>query len=103
MIETELEKVRFRLLKERSGPKVQAWELLDPIGEVFAWAEIFPAEAEWWVRLYDQAAMLSEAHLLQVIKRLLVWEISCPADTVQVELKRNGARHTLVRVGAEYI
>lgn len=81
----------------------QHWDLKDPTGWVFGRAEIFEGEEQWGVRLHDRAPQLAEDELLRMLARLLVWHAKCRTDTVDVVLGRNHARHTLVRVGGDYV
>ncbi|MEM9194541.1 MAG: hypothetical protein AAGF12_35515 [Myxococcota bacterium] len=102
----ELEQVKFRQLRSPEGtpPRYQLWEMLAPDGTgPFARVEIFPGEAYWGIHLHDQAPALDASDLLRLTARLLVWEVSCPAETVQVLTSRSREPQTLVRVGADYV
>lgn len=81
----------------------ELWEFVAHGGEVFAWAEVFPAADQWGVRLQDRAPDVLDGDLLKLVGKLLIWDIGCPADTVDVVLGRTHDHHTLVRVGGEYV
>lgn len=82
---------------------VQRWEFLAPEGHVFAQAEVFEGEDQWGVRLADTAPAISDSDLLRLVARMLVWDIGCKADTVDVVLGRTHEHHALVRVGGDYV
>ncbi len=95
----ELARVTFRQV---AGPR-ETWEMLAPDGNPFASAEIFRGEEQWGVRLQDRAPGLSEAELMRLVARLLVWSVGCKAETIDVVLGRNHEHQTLVRVGGDYV
>lgn len=95
------ERVRFRRKPDRGN--VQVWDLLLPNGQVFGQAEVFPGDVQWGVRIQDSAPWIPDSDLLRLTARLLVWDVGCPADTVDVVLGRTHDHHTLVRVGGDYV
>ena len=102
----DLERVDFTRVEapRGAGPGVQVWDLVAPDGSgVFARAEVFPGEEQWGVRLQDRAPALSDADLVKLVARLLVWHVGCDSDTVDVVLGRTHDHHTLVKVGADYV
>jgi hypothetical protein len=102
----ELEQVAFRQVAPPRGalPGTQLWELIAPDGTgVFAWAEVYPGEVQWGVRLQDRAPALEDDDLLRLVAKLLIWHVHCRADTVDVVLGRTHAHHPLVRVGGAYM
>lgn len=117
MSDAELERVTFRRVAPPAGPapqvhgaqggqgaqEVQVWDMVGPEGTVFARAEVFPGQEQWGVRLQDRAPALEDADLVRLVARLLVWEVRCPADTVDLVLGRTHEHHTLVKVGADYV
>lgn len=103
----ELEQVTFRK-SQATGPgaggsRGQMWELVAVGGGVFAWAEVFPGSDQWGVRVQDRAPGVSDADLVKLVGKMLLWEVGCPADTVDIVLGRTHEHHTLVRVGGEYV
>lgn len=106
MSAAELEKVTFRRLvppPPGTAANVQVWDMIAPDGAVFARAEVFPGQDQWGVRIQDRAPALEDADLVRLAARLLVWEVGCPADTVDVVLGRTHEHHALVKVGADYV
>jgi hypothetical protein len=100
---TDLERVTFRRVAER-GEGARFWDFVAPDGAtVFARAEVFPGTVQWGVRLQDRAPALEDRDLLRLVARLLVWEIACPAETVEVVLGRTHDRHALVKVAGDYV
>ena len=99
---SEIDCVDFRRVAATPAG-VTVWDVVAPDGSVFARAEVFPGETQWGVRLRDHAPALEDADLLRLVSRLLVWHVSCPADTVDVVLGRTHVHHTLVKVGADYV
>lgn len=79
------------------------WDLVDEAGVAFARAEVFEGKEQWGVRVQDRAPNLADGDLLRLVGHLLVWHVSCPADTVDVVLGRTHDHHPLVRVGGEYV
>jgi hypothetical protein len=83
---------------------VQLWDFVAPTGDwVFARAEVFPGPTQWGVRVQDRAPKLSDSDLVHCVRRLLVWHVQCPADTVELVLGRSHDRIALVRVGGDYV
>lgn len=103
--ESDLQRVTFRRQPPPQGarPDMQLWQMIGLDGTVFAHAEVYPAETQWGVRVHDTAPALEDADLLELVGRLLIWEVGCKADTVDVVLGRTHAHHALVRVGGEYV
>ncbi len=105
----ELEQVTFRRVAlpthARGAPRSpqQLWDMVAPQGHVFARAEIYEGENQWGVRLFDKAPDVTIEELMDLVGKLLVWEIGCRADTVEVVLGRNNERRPLVLVGGEYV
>ena len=102
----EVDQVRFmRMDQGRPVPRgpSQVWDMVTPEGRAFARAEVFEGPNQWGVRLFDQAAELEDTDLVDLCKRLLVWEAGCRTDTVEVVLVRNAQRHMLVKVGGDYV
>jgi len=101
----ELDQATFRRVEgvQLTQGASQLWDMIAPAGHVFARAEIFEGESQWGVRLQDKAPDLRDEELLKLVSRMLVWEVGCRADTVEVVLSRNHERHMLVRVGADYV
>jgi hypothetical protein len=89
--------VKFRKVGERF------WDFLAEDGAAFARAEVFPGTDQWGVRVQDRAPDLEERDLLLLVGRLLVWEVGCTADTVEVVLGRTHERQVLVKVQGEYV
>lgn len=89
--------VKFRKVGERF------WDFVAEDGTPFARAEVFPGQEQWGVRVQDAAPQLEERDLVQLVGRLMVWEVGCTADTVEVVLSRTHDRHVLVRVSGEYV
>jgi hypothetical protein len=79
------------------------WDVSAPGRGVFARAEIFAGQEQWGVRIQDRAPELDVRDLLRVVARLLVWHVSCSAETVDVVLGRTHDHHTLVRVQGDYV
>jgi hypothetical protein len=106
-VRTDLDQVVFRRVEPvpAGAPAgVQVWDLVAPDGSgVFARAEVFPGQTQWGVRLGDRAPALTDEDLVKLVARLLVWEVGCRADTVDIVLSRTHEHHTLVRVGADYV
>ena len=103
--ESELPQVRFVTTPADAGPSEAGsrYDMVAPDGNVFARAELFPGDQQWGVRLADRAPELEPAALLRLIARLLVWEVGCCADTVDVVLSRTHDYYSLVRVGGDYV
>jgi hypothetical protein len=102
----ELEQVTFRRVPSRpnTAPGLELWEMVTPDGSfAFAQAEVYPAEMQWGVRIRDRAPDIEDLDLVKLTAKLLVWHVSCKADTVEVWLARNNTRHHLVRVGGDYV
>ena len=79
------------------------WDFVSEDGTVFARAELFPGKDQWGVRLLDRAPDLDDRELTKLVGKLLVWEVGCTADTVEVVLGRSHDRVTMVRVQGEYV
>jgi hypothetical protein len=100
---TDLDRVTFRRVWAQ-GEETRFWDFVAPDGAtVFARAEVFPGTIQWGVRLQDRAPALDDGDLLRLVARLLVWEIACPAETIEVVLGRTHDRHVLVKVGGDYV
>jgi len=81
----------------------QHWDFKAENGFVFMRAEIYEGQEQWGVRVQDRAPALEDSDLVRLAARLLVWEVSCSADTVDVVLGRTHEHHALVKVGADYV
>lgn len=101
----ELDRVEFREIAPPRGSAqgMRVFDVAWPGGPVFARAEVFPGEVQWGVRLHDRAPELEDSDLLRLVARLLVWQVGCRADTIDVVLGRTHEHHALVRVGADYV
>ena len=107
VFDAEIERVRFsKIATTRQPPKGQPHELWDafgPDGSAFARFEVFHGETQWGLRIFDRAPVLTVEQLLLVAKRFLVWEVSCPAETVECVLARDRSTHLLVNTGGDYV
>lgn len=79
------------------------WDFVAEDGTAFARAEVFPGKDQWGVRVADRAPDLDERDLVKLVGKLLVWELGCTAETVEVVLGRSHDRITMVRVQGEYV
>ena len=93
----------FRNAGTAPGTGAQLWDFVAPDGTVFARAEVFAGSEQWGVRVQDRAPELETRELVSLVGRLLVWEIGCKAETVDVVLGRTHEHQTLVRVAGEYV
>ena len=99
-----LAKVTFVRVAAEERPPVQVWDFWAPDGTgVFARAEVFPGDDQWGVRLQDRAPAIEISDLLRLVAKLLVWDVGCKADTVDVVLGRTHEHYPLVRVGGDYV
>lgn len=94
---------KFRQVGGDPTTGAQIWELVAPDGTIFARAEVFPGTEQWGVRVQDRAPELEIRDLVGLVGRLLVWEVGCKAETVDVVLGRTHEHQTLVRVAGEYV
>lgn len=99
---SDVERVTFAQREPADGSP-QTWEMLTPAGAIFARAEVFPGAEQWGVRVADGAPSLTDADLMRLVARLLVWEAGCTTETVDVVLSRTHDHTTLVRVGGDYV
>lgn len=93
----------FRKVGSDPATGAQIWDFVAGDGTVFARAEVFSGNEQWGVRLQDRAPDLETRELVSLVGRLLVWEIGCKAETVDVVLGRTHEHQTLVRVAGEYV
>lgn len=93
----EPETVKFRKVADRF------WDFVAEDGTVFARAEIFPGTDQWGVRLEDRAPELDDRDLLSLVGKLMIWDVGCTAETLEVVLGRSHDRITMVRVQGEYV
>ncbi len=93
----------FRKVGSDARTGAELWDFVAADGTVFARAEIFSGSEQWGVRVQDRAPELDARELVRLVGQLLVWDVGCKAETVDVVLGRTHEHQTLVRVAGEYV